>query len=174
MALSLIVKSAAKPQIMQNLLRHPSSLQFSQLTQQSQKGLNLTKKCTNFMKANRTLFVSAPLRSAAKGDHTKLWTMEKALSASLLGIVPAAIMMPNPILDNLLATAVVIHFHWGLEACVVDYVRAILFGAAAPKLALGGLYLVSFLTLGGLLYFNYHDIGLGKAIRKIWALKPNN
>lgn len=63
------------------------------------------------------------------------------------------------------------HAHWGLEAIVVDYVRPVLFGNVVPKLAHGLLVLFSAATLGGLLYFIYNDIGIGKAVRKLWAVK---
>ena len=46
------------------------------------------------------------------GDHSRLWPIEKALSVSLLVLVPAAIASPHFILDNLLAVAAVAHFHW--------------------------------------------------------------
>lgn len=59
----------------------------------------------------------------------------------------------------------------GLEACVVDYVRPILFGNAVPKVTLGLLYLLSFATLGGLLYYNHHSIGIGQTFKKIWAIQ---
>lgn len=45
-------------------------------------------------------------------DHGKLWTIEKALSAGLLAIVPAAILYPNQALDHLLALSLVVHAHW--------------------------------------------------------------
>ncbi|RZC35172.1 succinate dehydrogenase [ubiquinone] cytochrome b small subunit, mitochondrial, partial [Asbolus verrucosus] len=59
----------------------------------------------------------------------------------------------------------------GLEAVVVDYVRPIIFGNIIPKLSVGLLYLISAATLGGLIYFNVNDIGIGKAIRRFWAIK---
>jgi hypothetical protein len=59
----------------------------------------------------------------------------------------------------------------GLEACVVDYVRPIIVGNILPKLTLGLLYLISATTLGGLIYYNVNDIGIGKTIRKFWAIK---
>jgi succinate dehydrogenase (ubiquinone) membrane anchor subunit len=45
-------------------------------------------------------------------DHSKLWTAEKALSACLMGIVPAAFLVPSQFMDYLLAIAVVMHSHW--------------------------------------------------------------
>lgn len=122
-------------------------------------------------------------------DHSKLWPVEKIVTLGLLGLTPAAIISPNFFLDDTLAILTVAHFHWynyiyflfvtllmsssfrGLEACVVDYVRPILFGNAVPKVTLGLLYLLSFATLGGLLYYNHTSIGIGQTVKKIWAIQ---
>lgn len=119
----------------------------------------------------RTIVLSAPKYSASSGHHATLWTAERALSAGLLALLPAAIIWPCQPLDALLAVSIVMHSHWGLEAIVTDYVRAVLFGSLVPKLAHGLLILFSAATLAGLFYFIYNDIGLGKAVRKIWAVK---
>lgn len=119
---------------------------------------------------SRTISVSAPLQSAA-GKHSTLWTAERAVSAGLLAIVPAAIAFPSQGLDTILAVSMVMHAHWGLEAVVTDYVRPILFGNFVPKLAHFLLLAFSATTLAGLIYFIYNDIGIGKAIRKFWAVK---
>ena len=49
---------------------------------------------------------------------------------------------------------------------MTDYVH----GPTMPKMAMGLLYVVSALTLAGLFYLNYKDIGLTKAVKKIWSL----
>lgn len=109
--------------------------------------------------------------SAAGGSHSGLWTAERALSLALLGLAPAALAYPSQTLDTLLAVSIVMHGHWGLEACVTDYIRPVIFGEAIPKISHGLLILVSATTLGGLLYFIYTDIGIANAIRKLWAIK---
>ncbi len=100
-----------------------------------------------------------------------MWTAERVFSAGLLAIVPAAIAFPSQPLDVILAVSMVMHAHWGLEAVVTDYVRPILFGNVVPKLAHILLLAFSSATLAGLLYFIYNDIGIGKAVRKLWAVK---
>jgi hypothetical protein len=52
----------------------------------------------------------------------------------------------------------------------MDYVRESIFGKALPKIAVLAVYLLSSVTLGGLFYFNYTDVGIGQAIRMFWAL----
>lgn len=108
---------------------------------------------------------------SATGSHSGLWVAERAVSAGLLALLPAALAFPSQALDTLLAVSVVMHAHWGLEACVVDYVRPVIFGEVVPKVAHGALILVSALTLAGLLYLIYTDIGIANAVRKLWAIK---
>ncbi|PNF22807.1 Succinate dehydrogenase [ubiquinone] cytochrome b small subunit, mitochondrial [Cryptotermes secundus] len=103
-------------------------------------------------------------------DHTKLWAAEKVLSVSLLGIVPLAFLIPSQFMDYLLAVTVVMHNHWGIEAIVMDYVRPVIFGNVIPKIALGAVYLLSIVTLAGLLFFITNDVGIVLAIKQFWKL----
>lgn len=110
-------------------------------------------------------------KSAAGGSHAGLWTVERAVSLALLGILPAAIAFPSKTLDTLLAISVVMHAHWGIEACVIDYVRPVVFGSFISKIAPFFVIAYSALLLGGLLYFINTDIGIGQTVRKFWAIK---
>lgn len=117
-------------------------------------------------------FTATPVRrAAAGGNHTTLWTAEKALSFVLLGVLPAGLLYPSQATDAVVAVCVVMHLHWGLEAIVTDYVRPILFGHTVPKVCHALLLVVSAATLGGLFYFIHNDIGIANTIRKIWATK---
>lgn len=119
----------------------------------------------------RQISLTAARQSAAGGNHSGLWTAERALSVALLGILPAALAFPSKTLDTLLAISVVMHAHWGIEACVVDYVRPVLFGSVIPKIAPFLVVAYSALVLGGLLYFINTDIGISQTVRKFWAIK---
>ena len=57
----------------------------------------------------------------------------------------------------------------GIEAIAIDYIRPILFGNLIPKMAIGLVYVLSSVTLGGLLYIIYKDGGIVKIVRHIWA-----
>lgn len=107
---------------------------------------------------------------SADHSHSRIWTMERFLSAGLIGLLPLSLVYPNPAFDYALALALTIHVHWGIEAIVVDYVRPNVVGAALSRAALAGVYALSVLTLGGLFYFNYSDVGLSQAIRMLWKL----
>lgn len=60
----------------------------------------------------------------------------------------------------------------GMEAVLLDYVRADNFGQTITKSLHWILLAITGATLSGLFYFIYNDIGLTKSIRKIWMLKP--
>ena len=82
--------------------------------------------------------------------------------------MPVAFVVPIPAADYLIAAAVIVHVHWGLEAIVVDYIRPSIFGQVIPKASLLLLYVLSALSLGGLFYFNYTDVGLVQALKMAW------
>lgn len=115
--------------------------------------------------------MTAARKAAAGSNHAPLWTAERLVSVALLGILPAAIAFPSKTLDTLLAISVVMHAHWGIEACVIDYVRPVLFGSFIPKIAPLLVIAYSAVLLGGLLYFINTDIGIGQTVRKFWAIK---
>jgi len=107
---------------------------------------------------------------SSEGDHVKLWTAERILSAGLVPLIPMALLMPCAPFDYMVAFALTVHSHWGIEAIVVDYVRPSVFGNVLPKIALGLVYGLSAMTLGGLFYFIYADVGIANAIRMLWKL----
>ncbi|XP_017873710.1 PREDICTED: succinate dehydrogenase [ubiquinone] cytochrome b small subunit, mitochondrial [Drosophila arizonae] len=119
----------------------------------------------------REISVSTPRMASATGSHTRLWTIERVLSAGLLAIIPAAFIAPSQVMDALLAISVVIHTHWGVEAMVVDYLRPSVVGNVVPKVAHIALILMSVAALGGLFYFIKNDIGLANGIKRFWAIK---
>lgn len=56
----------------------------------------------------------------------------------------------------------------GLGQVVTDYVH----GDAPQKAVKAGLLAVSALTFAGLCYFNYHDVGICRAVAMLWKLWP--
>lgn len=98
--------------------------------------------------------------------HSSHWNVERYLSVALLAIIPAGLALENSVADYLLAVSLVLHSHWGLQNILTDYVH----GPTLPRLATALLYIVSGLSLIGLCYFNYNDIGISKAVKKIWSL----
>uniref|UniRef100_A0A8D0L7L8 Succinate dehydrogenase [ubiquinone] cytochrome b small subunit n=1 Tax=Sphenodon punctatus TaxID=8508 RepID=A0A8D0L7L8_SPHPU len=94
------------------------------------------------------------------------WTSERAVSVLLLGLLPAAYLYPGPAMDYSLAATLTLHGHWGLGQVITDYVH----GETSVKLANTGLYGLSAATFAGLCYFNYHDVGICKAVALLWSL----
>jgi succinate dehydrogenase (ubiquinone) membrane anchor subunit len=117
---------------------------------------------------NKNFIESLGVRQSSHGSHSGLWTIERGVSAGLLALIPAAFMTNLPGMDYGLALALVAHVHWGVEAIVIDYIRPNIFGAAIPKIALLAVYLLSALSLGGLFYFNYTDVGVANGLRMAW------
>lgn len=103
----------------------------------------------------------------AKHAHDKLWKAERYLSLGLLGVLPAAAVIPHPIMDYAVALSLVVHIHWGIEAIVVDYIRPSIFGPVIPKISVALVYILSSLALGGIFLFNYTDVGITQAARMI-------
>jgi len=168
MALSLMLRSCSKLPRLSALPRCSFQIQktaqFTQfITKKNTQNVSLASK-------NNTQLLNVIQQRNMSADHSKMWTVEKIVSLMLLGVVPATFIAPNNALDNLFAVLVVIHFHWGLEAVIVDYVRPIIVGNVLPKLSLLLLYIISATTLGGLLYFNHNQIGIGCAFRNFWCL----
>ncbi|KAG8569271.1 hypothetical protein GDO81_014331 [Engystomops pustulosus] len=105
-------------------------------------------------------------RHASSKAASLHWTGERAVSVALLGLLPAAYFYPGAAMDYSLAAALALHGHWGLGQVVTDYVH----GDAKVKLANTGLLALSSLTFAGLCYFNYHDVGICKAVAMLWSL----
>ncbi|KAF3823575.1 hypothetical protein GH733_007043 [Mirounga leonina] len=101
------------------------------------------------------------------------WTGERVVSVLLLGLIPAAYLNPGSAMDYSLAAALTLHSHWqvqqslqGLGQVVTDYVR----GDALQKAAKAGVLALSAFTFAGLCYFNYHDVGICRAVAMLWKL----
>uniref|UniRef100_A0A4W3IKY8 Succinate dehydrogenase [ubiquinone] cytochrome b small subunit n=1 Tax=Callorhinchus milii TaxID=7868 RepID=A0A4W3IKY8_CALMI len=94
------------------------------------------------------------------------WTSERVVSIALLGLLPAAYFCPGAIVDYSLAASLTLHSHWGFGQICTDYVH----GDTQLKLAKAGISILSTVTFAGLCYFNYHDVGICKAVAMLWSL----
>ncbi|XP_076040764.1 succinate dehydrogenase, subunit D [Oratosquilla oratoria] len=113
---------------------------------------------------------AAPEIEQAGHDHVNHWNAERVMSVILMGVIPAAVVFPSPSLEYLMALSITVHSHWGIEAIVVDYVRPSIFGKVIPKIAVAAVYALSVVTLGGLCYFIYTDVGIVNAVKMLWRL----
>jgi succinate dehydrogenase (ubiquinone) membrane anchor subunit len=110
---------------------------------------------------------NASSTSTANSHNASLhWNIERALAVGLLAIIPGSLILESSATDYLLAASLTLHSHWGLQAIFTDYVH----GRTLPKIVSVGLYAISALVFAGLCYFNFNDVGLTKAVKKIWAL----
>jgi len=115
-------------------------------------------------------FATSPQRSS--GDHVKLWTAEKVVSAAQVPAILIPFMHTTPITDAMFCTLAILHSHWGIEAIVVDYIRPALFGGSTtiPNICVALVWALSAFTLGALYYFAYTDVGIVNAIKMLWKL----
>ncbi|KAM9033932.1 succinate dehydrogenase [ubiquinone] cytochrome b small subunit, mitochondrial [Sarcophilus harrisii] len=108
--------------------------------------------------------------SASRCSNSKAaslhWTSERAVSVLLLGLLPTAYLFPSSAVDYSLAAVLTLHSHWGLGQIITDYVH----GDKMVKGANAGLLMLSAVTFAGLCYFNYHDVGICKAVAMLWSL----
>lgn len=133
----------------------------------SQQTVKLPK---NSLVPSQYLATSAVVKSGS-GDHAKMWTAEKVVSLIQIPALVVPFMWTTPVTDALFCTLAVLHSHWGVEAIVVDYIRPSLFGGKTliPNICQGLVWFLSGLTLGGLYYFNYTDVGIINAIKMLWT-----
>lgn len=98
--------------------------------------------------------------------HAKRWTHERLAAVVLLATIPACVILENPVTDYLLGATLVLHGYWGLHGIFIDYIH----GARLPKIACAALNFFAIVGFLGICYFNYYDMGLSKAIKRVWAL----
>eukprot|EP00093_Oithona_nana_P005953 05953.XXX_8684_9607_1 [CDS] Oithona nana genome sequencing. len=116
------------------------------------------------------LATSAVNRSS--GDHVRMWTMERGVSVLQIPALIVPFIHTTFLTDAIFCTLAVLHSHWGVEAIVVDYIRPSLFNGSTtiPNIAQGCVWALSIITLAGLYYFNYTDVGIINAIKMLWKL----
>lgn len=87
------------------------------------------------------------------------WTFERLLSASLVPLVAStAVTSVNPVLDGILAVAIVAHSHIGFDSVLIDYVHERKF----PLIGKMVKWLLRAATAGvlvGVYQFNTNDVG---------------
>jgi succinate dehydrogenase (ubiquinone) membrane anchor subunit len=116
--------------------------------------------------SSQILSASTNSTDATRHRHPIQWNYEHYVTLAMAALIPTALVAENAVVDSLLAVTMSAHIFWGLECIITDYVH----GETLPKLAMSALYAVMALTVSGLLYFNYKDIGISRAVKKIWAL----
>jgi len=120
-----------------------------------------------FLKSTKSLAVNNLTRkSSSTVSHagSKHWSAERIVGAALIAVIPIALIADNQITDGLLASSLMVHVWWGLKEVLTDYQRKL----HLPKSSFIILNLICAAAFVGLLYFNYVDIGLSRAIKKIW------
>lgn len=97
------------------------------------------------------------------GFGTTEWKFERTIAVSMLGLFPAAALVPCQAVDMGLAVVVPLHGYLGLMQIITDYVH----GAPTPFVKAGATALF-IATVGGLVYFNLNDVGITEGVKQIW------
>ncbi|KAI5714110.1 hypothetical protein M8J76_015712 [Diaphorina citri] len=132
---------------------------------------NFTSLSPSLVKHFSTTQVQHDAAVHSKSDHTTLWTIERFLSAGLLAVIPAAYLVPSVALEYALVVSIVMHSHWGIEALVVDYARPEVVGVALAKIFHLSVYILSIITLAGLMNLILNGGGVVEGTKKLWAIK---
>ncbi|EZA53908.1 hypothetical protein DMN91_009944 [Ooceraea biroi] len=170
------LESLAKPGsllVRSNLAQFPRfTSSFANLNRCAIPNVNSYAKCRILSKlpSQSAIGVIQTRAVSAHGDHVRLWVVERLVSISLLTLIPLALVTEYKLCDVLMAVAVIMHTHWGLEAIILDYARPIVVGPIVPKVAFFTLYLLSAATLAGLLVLVYNGPGISKVIKQGWAI----
>ncbi|KAM7537891.1 hypothetical protein Aperf_G00000067966 [Anoplocephala perfoliata] len=137
--------------------------------------------CANFASVNvcRTLMCSAnnkakmgttpqPVTSGFLPSYH--WTTERILAISMLPLYPVALIYEPYGFDHLVAIAVCLHAYWGVETVLRDYVMERRYGPLLPKVSQVLWKIICLCGFAGFTYFNYYDIGIIKALKKLWSV----
>jgi len=147
------------------------ALQNQQLTTVASAGSSiLSSKVNKFSAASH--FSTTPARTmSGMIDHATMWKAERVVSAAQIPAFIVPFIWTTPVTDAIFCTLLVVHSHWGIEAIVVDYIRPKLFGGSTviPNICVALVWALSAVTLGGLFYFNYTDVGIVNAIKMLWT-----
>lgn len=146
------------------MVKTPSSVLYQRRAAQQTPMTSTSTLSQMLTRAQST--ISGADQSWKNEPHAKHWNQERLVSILLLASIPASVVLEHPITDCLLSATLVLHGYWGLHGIFIDYIH----GPTLPKVACGTLKFLAILGFIGLCYFNYYDMGLGKAIKRVWAL----
>ena len=110
---------------------------------------------------------SSPPKGKTHGSYH--WIFEKLVTVSLVGLIPAAFMVPHPGIDYALGVLLPFHCHMGFMQVITDYLPKRKF-PIFYFISSNGLRLATLLTLYGLYLLNSEDIGITKTVRRLWSL----
>eukprot|EP00035_Acanthoeca_spectabilis_P020859 m.434983 g.434983 ORF g.434983 m.434983 type:complete len:158 (+) comp17791_c0_seq1:22-495(+) len=117
----------------------------------------------------RTIRTAVPALSAGAVNNsgTSHWKIERALSVALVPLCLSPFVTGGGFTtDMMLAVALPIHNHMGMDVVLSDYVKPDSLMNASKALN----WVVGCGTTAGLVYFNLNDVGICKGLAQFWAL----
>ncbi|CAB3997151.1 Hypothetical predicted protein [Paramuricea clavata] len=88
----------------------------------------------------------------------------------MIGVYPAAILAPTPVIDWAITIFFPLHSYWGTKEVLSDYLPEIFSTKAVTTTAVYIWTGISVLTFLGLAYLNIYDVGVCKAVAMLWKL----
>ncbi|CAH8484381.1 unnamed protein product [Heterobilharzia americana] len=133
----------------------------------------LQPACCSFTKNHA--FGATKLGTAPAVQRTGLlpsihWTIERILAAGMLPLYPIALYMDTPMMNFIVITAVSTHSYWGFDGVIKDYAFERRYGPALMPILRTLWKVIAGFGYGGLLYFNFNDVGFISAVKRLWAL----
>ena len=115
-----------------------------------------------------------PIPSPSTADSTAaMISMHHKVNLALLGVTPVALMVGQPLqfgADMLLAVALPIHGHIGMNLVITDYAKKVVGkGGIGPSRV--GLALITGTTMLGLLKLNLTGPGITETVKSFWRPK---
>lgn len=131
---------------------------------------NIARLAVTRSAVSNNLFSTSP--TSMSGDHSRVWSMEKGVSALLVPGIIVPFLYTTPVTDGIFCAMMTLHSYWHTEAMVVDYIRPKLFGGNTliPNLCRALCFALHAFILGALFYYNYTDIGIINSIKMFWKL----
>jgi succinate dehydrogenase (ubiquinone) membrane anchor subunit len=99
------------------------------------------------------------------------WIFERSLSVASLGLVGAAAVNPDSLVDLGLAVVLPLHCHIGFSSIITDYLPARKF-RFIYKLSYSALCALTLTTIYGLYSFNTTNVGITEGVKRLWKQQP--
>ncbi|RZF44473.1 hypothetical protein LSTR_LSTR002246 [Laodelphax striatellus] len=147
-----------------NVMMHHLNVKQSILKPNTVLFEKLDRNSKNILKNFST--TTGRFASAGGKYSASLWTAERILSLSLLGLIPAIFFVESKELETAMATCVSLHAYLGMESILTDYAR----GPLASKIWKGLSIVMAVVMLAGLLNIIHNDVGLAELLRLMWKL----
>lgn len=110
-----------------------------------------------------------PVPPAHKTHGSLHWVGERVLVIGFVPLIVASLAGTSltPVMDGALSSMLLLHAHLGFQSCIIDYIPKRVYGPF-HNLAMYALFAGTATAFFGIYQLETHDIGLTKAVGKVW------